>query len=156
MKRSAKAHWYGDLKQGRGSLTTQNGVLNKVGYSFTTRFREEGKGTNPEDLLAAAYAGCFTMAVCSILTQKGLNAVALDTESTVFLKGSTITNIHLSVTAYIEELSPEVFAVIVKDAEKYCIISKALNIPVTSEVYCWQPQNMELRPNNMEIQTFLF
>ena len=117
MKRSAKAFWYGDLKQGKGSLTTQNGVLNNVDYSFKTRFREEGKGTNPEDLLAAAYAGCFTMAVSSILTQKGLNAVALDTASTVFLKGSTITNIHLSIAAHIEELSLEEFTMVVKHAE---------------------------------------
>jgi len=144
MKRSAKVHWTGDLKKGKGSLTTQSGILQNADYSFETRFKEAEKETNPEELLAAAHAGCFTMAVCSVLTQKGLNPLALDAQSTVCLKGSAITNIHISITAFIEGVSLEEFAAIVKYAEKYCIMSKALSIPVTSEIYCRQPQNMEL------------
>ncbi|MDP4189034.1 MAG: OsmC family peroxiredoxin, partial [Bacteroidota bacterium] len=72
MKRTAKAHWSGNLKEGKGTLTTQSGIINNANYSFKTRFEEGDQGTNPEELLAAAHAGCFTMAVASILTQKGL------------------------------------------------------------------------------------
>ena len=71
MKRTAKAHWQGNLKEGKGTLSTQSGVLDKTNYSFKTRFEEGEKGTNPEELLAAAHAGCYTMSVVSILTKKG-------------------------------------------------------------------------------------
>lgn len=147
MKRLAKAHWSGDLKQGKGTLTTQSGVLNNVDYSFKTRFEEGVKGTNPEELLAAAHAGCFTMAVCSMLTQKGLKPEALDTEATISLDGSTITGVHLSITAYIEDISLGDFTAIVKDAGKNCIISKALNVPITSEAYCGLLKNLHPSSN---------
>ncbi len=135
MKRTAKAHWSGNLKEGKGSLSTQSGILDKTNYSFKTRFEEGEKGTNPEELLAAAHAGCFTMAVDAILTQKGLSPKALDTEATVLMEGLTVTSVHLNITGSVEGISAEEFATITKDAEKNCIISKALSVPITSEAH---------------------
>jgi len=133
MKRTAKAHWEGNLKEGKGNLTTQSGILTSTNYSFKTRFEEGEKGTNPEELLAAAHAGCFTMAVGAILTQKGLNPTALDTEATVSMEGLDITGIHLSITGKVAGISADEFTAITKDAEKNCIISKVLKAPITSE-----------------------
>jgi osmotically inducible protein OsmC len=135
MKRTAKAHWSGNLKEGKGTLTTQSGVMDNTNYTFKTRFEEGVKGTNPEELLAAAHAGCFTMWVSSILTQKGLNPISLDTEATVTLEGSNITGIHLSITGSVSGINAEEFRAITKDAEKNCILSKALSVPVSSEAH---------------------
>jgi osmotically inducible protein OsmC len=135
MKRTAKAHWSGNLKEGKGSLTTQSGILNDTNYSFKTRFEEGEKGTNPEELLAAAHAGCFTMSVSAILTQKGFNPISLDTEATVSLEGLNITGVHLSIIGAISGVNAEEFKAITKDAEKNCIISKVLGIPITSEAF---------------------
>jgi lipoyl-dependent peroxiredoxin len=132
-KQTAKAHWSGNLKEGKGTLTTPSGVLNKVNYSFKTRFEEGEKGTNPEELLAAAHAGCFTMAVSSILTQKGFKPESLETEATVSMEGLVITGVHLSITGSVPGINAEDFKAVTKDAEKNCIISKALSIPITSE-----------------------
>jgi osmotically inducible protein OsmC len=134
MKRTAKAHWSGTLKEGKGTLTTQSGILENTNYSFKTRFEGE-KGTNPEELLAAAHAGCFTMAVGNILTGKGLNPKSLDTEATVTLEGLTITGVHLSITGSVAGISAAEFTAVTKDAEKNCIISKALSMPITSEAH---------------------
>ena len=134
MKRTAKAHWTGTLKEGKGTLTTPSGILNNTNYSFKTRFEDE-KGTNPEELLAAAHAGCFTMAVGSILTQKGLNPKALDTEAIVSMEGLTVTGIHLSITGSVPGISADEFTAVTKDAEKNCIISKALSVTITSEAH---------------------
>lgn len=133
MKRTAKAHWEGNLKEGKGNLTTQSGILTSTNYSFKTRFEEGEKGTNPEELLAAAHAGCFTMAVGAILTQKGLNPTALDTEATVSMEGLDITGIHLAITGKVPGISAEEFTAVTKDAEKNCIISKVIKAPITSE-----------------------
>ncbi|TLV03699.1 OsmC family peroxiredoxin [Dyadobacter luticola] len=133
MERKAKAHWAGTVKEGKGELTTQSEILNKTNYSFKTRFVGGEKGTNPEELLAAAHAGCFTMAVSYALTEKGLVAAALDTEATVSLDGAFITGIHLNITGNVPGLSAEVFEAITKDAEKNCLISKVLSIPISSE-----------------------
>jgi osmotically inducible protein OsmC len=116
MKRTATAHWEGDLKSGKGNLSTQSTVLTQSQYSFKTRF-EDGVGTNPEELLAAAHAGCFTMAVSMILGQAGYTATSLDTTAAVTLEGLTL----------------EQFQEITKGAEQNCLISKALSIPITSE-----------------------
>jgi len=132
MKRTAKAHWEGNLKEGKGHLTTQSTILNKTNYSFKTRFEGE-PGTNPEELLAAAHAGCFTMAVCAALTQKGLTPNNLDTEATLSMEGLTVTGIHLSIKGSVNGINSEEFIAITKDAEKNCIISKALSVPITSE-----------------------
>jgi osmotically inducible protein OsmC len=135
MIRTAKAHWEGNLKEGKGTLSTQSGVLENTNYSFKTRFEEGEKGTNPEELLAAAHAGCFTMAVSSMLNAKGITANKLDTEATLTMEGLNITGIHLNITGSIPGINAEEFATITKDAEKNCLISKALSIPITSEVH---------------------
>jgi len=132
MKRTASAHWEGDLKAGKGTISTQSTTLNNTQYSFKTRF-EDGVGTNPEELLAAAHAGCFTMAVSSILGQNGFTATALDTVATITMEGLVITGSHLVITASVPNIEPEKFQEIVKAAEQNCLISKALSIPVTSE-----------------------
>lgn len=133
MKRTAKAHWTGNLKEGKGHLTTQSGILEKTNYSFKTRFEEGEKGTNPEELLAAAHAGCFTMAVGAALTQKGLSATALDTEAAVSMEGLNVTGVHLNIKGSVPGITAQEFETITKDAEKNCIISKALSIKITSE-----------------------
>ncbi|MBI2722136.1 MAG: OsmC family peroxiredoxin [Bacteroidetes bacterium] len=133
MKRTAKAHWTGNLKEGKGYLTTQSGILEKTNYSFKTRFEEGEKGTNPEELLAAAHAGCFTMAVGAALTQKGLSATALDTEAAVSMEGLNVTGVHLNIKGSVPGITAQEFETITKDAEKNCIISKALSIKITSE-----------------------
>jgi lipoyl-dependent peroxiredoxin len=135
MIRTAKAHWEGNLKEGKGTLSTQSGVLENTNYSFKTRFEEGEKGTNPEELLAAAHAGCFTMAVSSMLGAKGITANKLDTEATLTMEGLSITGIHLNITGNVSGINAEDFATITKDAEKNCLISKVLNIPITSEVH---------------------
>lgn len=132
MKRTGSAHWEGDLKTGKGNISTQSTVLNKTQYSFTTRF-ENGVGTNPEELLAASHAGCFTMAVSSILGQKGFQATTLDTVATVILEGLDITGIHLSIKGKVPAISADQFGEVVKDAEKNCIISKAISVPISSD-----------------------
>ncbi len=133
MKRTAQAHWQGTLKEGKGSLSTQSGILSNTNYSFKTRFEEGEKGTNPEELLAAAHAGCFTMAVGSALTQKGLNPASLHTEAIVNMEGLTITGIHLVIKGSVPGISADEFKAVTKDAEKNCIISRALSVPITSE-----------------------
>lgn len=134
MKYIAKAHWQGNLKEGKGTLTTPSGVLNSTNYSFKTRFEGE-KGTNPEELMAASHAGCFTMAVCAMLTQKGLAPASLDTEVTLTMENLTITAIHLSITGKVVGITADEFTTVTKDAEKNCIISKALSAPITSEAH---------------------
>ena len=132
MKRTASAHWEGDLKAGKGTISSQSTTLNNTQYSFKTRF-EDGVGTNPEELLAAAHAGCFTMAVSMILGQAGFTATALDTTATVTLEGLAITGSHLAITASVPDIDDAKFQEIVKAAEQNCLISKALSIPITSE-----------------------
>lgn len=133
MKRTAKAHWTGTVKEGKGELTTQSEILNKTNYSFKTRFEGGEKGTNPEELLAAAHAGCFTMAVSLGLTEKGLNPTSLDTEATLFMEGLSISKIHLSITGSVSGISESDFAAITKGAEQHCLISKVLSIPISSD-----------------------
>ena len=133
MKRTANAHWSGNLKEGKGTLTTQSNILNNTNYSFKTRFEEGENGTNPEELLAAAHAGCFTMAIASILTQKGLNPTSLDTVATVTMEGLNITGVHLSITGKVVGMNADEFNAVTKDAEKNCLISKVLNISISSE-----------------------
>lgn len=132
MTRTAKAHWEGNLKEGKGTLTAPSGILDNTNYSFKTRFEGE-KGTNPEELLAAAHAGCFTMAVSAIFTQKGISPKSLDTEAVVSMEGLTVTGVHLVITGSVPGISASDFEAVTKDAEKNCIISKVLNVPITSE-----------------------
>jgi osmotically inducible protein OsmC len=133
MKRTATANWQGNLKEGKGTLSTQSGILDKTNYSFKTRFEEGEKGTNPEELLATAHAGCFTMSVASILDKKGLSPDKLDTKATLTLEGLAITAIHLSIKGAVKDMDADAFAAVVKEAEQNCIVSKALKVAITSE-----------------------
>ncbi len=133
MKRTAKAHWTGTLKEGEGKLTTQSTVLNDTQYSFKTRFAD-GIGTNPEELIAAAHAGCFTMAVGAALTQAGFTPGDLETEAILDLDmiGLSITGIHLELKASaIDGVDEAKFKEIAEGAKSGCIISKALSVPIT-------------------------
>ena len=132
MKRTASAHWEGDLKTGKGNISTQSTILNKTQYSFKTRF-EDGAGTNPEELLAAAHAGCFTMALGLGVSQAGFTATSLDTVATVTLEGLDITGVHLSVKGTVPNITAQQFNDLVKGAEQGCIISKAIKVPITSD-----------------------
>jgi len=135
MKRTAKAHWEGTVKEGKGNLTTQSEVLHATNYSFKTRFTGEEKGTNPEELLAAAHAGCFTMAVSYALSGKGLTVTSLDTEAIVSMDNAGITGIQLSITGIVPGIDADEFEAITKDAEKNCLISKVLNTLISSEAH---------------------
>jgi len=136
MKRKASAQWQGGLKDGKGAISTDSGVLSKTQYSFSTRF-EDGIGTNPEELIAAAHAGCFTMALSGQLGGAGLTAESLDTTATVTLEktdaGFTVTQIHLDVTAKIPGASQEAFDTAAQNAKKGCPISRLLNTNITMD-----------------------
>jgi len=134
MKRSAQAHWSGDLKSGAGALSTASATLSNTAYSFHSRF-EQGKGTNPEELLAAAHAGCFTMAVSAQLASVGLKAESLDTTCTIALEqkdGSfAITESHLELKAKIPGATQEAFDKAVQAAKAGCPVSKLFNANIT-------------------------
>ena len=137
MKRIASAHWKGDLKAGKGEITTASTTLNKTQYSFNTRFAD-GVGTNPEELIGAAHAGCFTMALSGALAQGGFTAGDLETKATVDFdtSGPKITSITLDLTAAkIDGLSAEQFNAFAKSAKENCPVSKALSaVPITLNV----------------------
>ena len=136
MKRTAKAHWSGTLKEGKGEISSQSTILNQTPYSFKTRF-ESGIGTNPEELIAAAHAGCFTMSVGATLERAGFIAKDLNTEATldVDLVNLMVTGIHLDLKAsLIDGVSAEAFQQIAEGAKANCIVSKALSVPVTLTV----------------------
>lgn len=133
LKRTASANWQGDLKTGRGTLSTQSEVISEINYSFKTRFEMGLAGTNPEELLAAAHAACFTMSVAALLTKKELSATSLNTHATVMLEGLNITAIHLEITGIVKGLSAKEFAAITSEAQETCLISKIIRVPVTAE-----------------------
>ncbi|TAG99888.1 MAG: OsmC family peroxiredoxin [Sphingobacteriales bacterium] len=132
MKRTATAQCTGDLKNGNGTITSQSTVLHNTPYSFKTRF-EDGIGTNPEELIAAAHAGCFTMAICAQLTQKGFEAQMLETQIIVDVDMAAlkINGVHLDLKAKVEKFSDADLQTIASDAKTNCIISKILNVPIT-------------------------
>lgn len=130
--RNATAVWQGTGKEGRGHISTQTKALNESKYSYTSRF-EDGRGTNPEELVAAAHAGCFTMKLSFVLNEAGFTADELNTKCDISFDNGTITKSHLTVTAKVPGISPEQFAEAVANAEKNCPISKLLNAEVTSE-----------------------
>jgi len=136
MKRTANAHWAGTLKEGKGEITTQSTTLNKTQYSFKTRF-EDGVGTNPEELIAAAHAGCFTMAVGAALTQQGITPSDLTTDAILDLDmvALEIKGIHLELKASaIDGVTEEQFKQVAEGAKAGCIVSKALSVPITLSV----------------------
>ena len=132
MKRKATAVWNGTGKEGKGHLTTQSTVLDKTQYSFGSRF-EEGIGTNPEELIAAAHAGCFTMKLSFNLTEAGFTPNELQTECQITFEDGAITKSHLVLKANVDGIEESQFADLVKDAEKNCPISKLLNTEISSE-----------------------
>jgi osmotically inducible protein OsmC len=135
MKRNATAVWMGDLKSGKGSLTTDSGVLRQTQYSFSTRF-ENGIGTNPEELLAAAHAGCFTMALSAELGKAGMTAEKLETVATITLEkvadGFSITRSHLELSARIPGADRAKFDAAVRAAETGCPVSRLFKAEITA------------------------
>ena len=134
MKRNASAVWKGDLKSGKGTISTNSGVLSDTQYSFKTRF-EDGKGTNPEELIAAAHAGCFSMAFSSELDKLNLTAESIRTTASVSLEktdaGFTITAVHLDMKARIPGADKETFEKAANNAKKGCPVSRVLNTEIT-------------------------
>jgi osmotically inducible protein OsmC len=136
MKRNANAEWRGGLKDGAGTISTASGVLDNTQYSFSTRF-EEGRGTNPEELIAAAHAGCFSMALSGQLGKAELTAESIRTTATVTLdkvEGNfTITEIHLQVAARVPGATQEQFETAANNAKAGCPVSRVLNAKITME-----------------------
>jgi lipoyl-dependent peroxiredoxin len=136
MKRKGSAVWRGGLKDGKGSVSTDSGVLSNTQYSFSTRF-EDGKGTNPEELIAAAHAGCFSMALSAQLGSAGLTPDQIQTTASVSLDktdgGFAITAIHLDVVAKIPGASKEAFNTAANNAKSGCPVSKLLNATITMD-----------------------
>jgi len=136
MKRSASAVWNGGLKDGKGSISTQSGVLANAQYGFKTRF-EDGPGTNPEELIAAAHAGCFSMALSAQLGEAGLTAESINTTAAVTLEkladGFAITAVHLNLVARIPGTDQAQFEAIANKAKVGCPVSKVLNAKITLE-----------------------
>lgn len=134
MKRNASAHWAGDLKTGKGTISTESGVLSKTQYSFSTRF-ENGVGTNPEELIAAAHAGCFSMAFSGQLGAAGLTAESIETTATVTFEkleaGFTVTESHLVMKAKVPGATKEAFDTAAGNAKAGCPISRLLNTKIT-------------------------
>ncbi|MEQ1883432.1 MAG: OsmC family protein [Bryobacteraceae bacterium] len=134
MQRTGSAKWQGDLKTGNGTVSMASGTLSNTPYSFQSRF-EQGQGTNPEELLAAAHAGCFTMALSGQLSKLGLKADSLETTCTISLEqgegGFSITESHLDLTAKIPGASAEAFETATQNAKAGCPVSKLYNTKIT-------------------------
>ena len=136
INKHASAHWEGSLKEGKGYISTESGALDQADYSFKKRF-EDSKGTNPEELIGAAHAGCFSMALSMILGEQGLTANTIDTKSTITLDkvddSFAVTKAHLALTAKIPNASKEKFLECAKTAKDNCPISKLLNAEITMD-----------------------
>jgi osmotically inducible protein OsmC len=134
MKRTATAAWSGGLKDGKGTISSESGVLSNTQYGFSSRF-ENGIGTNPEELIAAAHAGCFTMALSAQLGEAGFKPDHLKTDASVTLDkvpdGFAITAIHLNLVASIPGIDQQTFETITNQAKSGCPVSKVLNAPIT-------------------------
>jgi len=136
MKRNASAVWKGGLKDGKGTISSDSGVLADTQYSFSTRF-EDGKGTNPEELIAAAHAGCFSMALSAQLGTMGLTAAEIRTSAAVSLEkvddGFSITAVHLTVKAKVPGADAPQFQTAANNAKAGCPVSKVLNATITMD-----------------------
>ncbi|HUS19236.1 MAG TPA: OsmC family protein [Terriglobales bacterium] len=134
MQRTGSAVWQGGLKDGKGTVSTQSGVLKETQYSFSTRF-ENGVGTNPEELIAAAHAGCFSMALSGQLGEAKMTAESINTTATLTLEkteaGFTVTKIHLDVTAKIPSANQAAFETAANNAKAGCPISRLLKAEIT-------------------------
>lgn len=132
MKRNATAVWNGSGKEGNGHLTTQSTTLNKTQYSFNSRFAE-GVGTNPEELMAAAHAGCFTMKLSFVLGAAGFTPDSLETQCTITLEDGVITASHLSLKAKVPGITEQQFQDCAADAKANCPVSKAYQMAISLE-----------------------
>jgi len=134
MKRTGSAVWQGGIRDGKGTVSTESGVLDGAQYSFSTRF-EDGKGTNPEELLAAAHAGCFSMALSKQLNDAGLTADSINTTAAVRLEktdaGFSITKVHLDVTARVPGADAAAFETAANNAKAGCPVSRLFNAEIT-------------------------
>ena len=130
MKRKASAVWRGGLKDGKGTISSESGVLKETQYSFSTRF-ENGVGTNPEELVAAAHAGCFTMKLSFVLGAAGFTPDNIDTKCTITLDNGAITESELEVKATVPGIDAAKFAECAADAKANCPVSKLLNTKIT-------------------------
>lgn len=134
MNKTASAHWQGDLKQGKGTISTQSGALKDNPYGFNTRF-EDAPGTNPEELIGAAHAGCFSMAFSMLLGEENFTPDSIDTKATVTLEklsdGFAVTAVHLEMRARIPGIEQAKFEDIANKAKSGCPISKLLNAKIT-------------------------
>lgn len=131
MERTATVTWHGPGEKGTGHISTMSGALNNAFYTYNSRFSDQ-KGTNPEELIAAAHAACFTMKLSFLLEKAGLNPETIETSANVTLAKDTISHSHLSVKAGAAGLTREKLATLVEDARKNCILSRALNMDITA------------------------
>ena len=132
MSRHATAKWHGTGKEGHGNLKTQSGVLSETKYTYKDRF-EEGPGTNPEELIAAAHAGCFSMKLSFILGEAGFTPDEIDTKCDITLAAGAITKSHLTVNAKVPDIDKEKFAECAENAKANCPVSKLLNTEISME-----------------------
>ena len=130
MKRTSTAHWAGTGKEGKGTMTTASGVLNKNPYSWHSRF-ENAIGTNPEELIAAAHAGCFSMKLSFVLVAAGFTASAIDTKCTITIEDGTIHTSELEVTAAVPGIDQATFTKCAEEAKETCPVSKLLKPGLT-------------------------
>lgn len=130
MKRTATAVWNGSGKEGKGQLSTQSTILENTAYSYHSRF-EEGKGTNPEELIAAAHAGCFCMKLSFVLGNFGFTPDALEATCTITLDNGAITTSHITLKATVPGIDESKFNECVEDAKENCPVSKILNLTIT-------------------------
>lgn len=128
--RTASANWKGTGKEGKGTVSTESTVLDKAQYSYKTRF-EEGKGTNPEELIGAAHAGCFTMQLSFLLSEEDLKPENLQTEAKVSFEDGSVTKVELDLTGTVEGIDEDKFKEIANKAKEMCPISKLLNTKIT-------------------------
>ncbi len=132
MSKSATANWQGSGKEGIGNLSTESNALNKVQYSWKSRFAD-GPGTNPEELIAAAHAGCFSMKLSFVLGEAGFTPEHIETKAAVTLENGSITASHLVLKAKVPGISETVFQKCADDAKASCPVSKVLNAKITLE-----------------------
>jgi len=130
MRRKATAQWNGNLKEGKGSLTTDSKVLDQTQYSYSTRF-ENGVGTNPEELLAAAHAGCFTMQLSAYLSEEGFVPDELTTVSTIVMENGSIVRSELELKAKVPSIDESIFQTIAQKAKENCPVSRAFTFEKT-------------------------
>ena len=131
MKRNATAVWKGSIKEGKGAITTQSTTLNNTQYSFGSRF-ESGVGTNPEELIAAAHSGCFTMQLTAYIREEGFEVESIESKCDIELVDFTIVTSHLTVNARVKDITEDAFQQLVTKAEKNCPVSKVLNAAIST------------------------